>query len=165
MDEKAGLGWLDSHLLKATQPLLSTPWTLDLDATVKCLHGKQEDAVIGYNPKKPGRPSHTYHSALMANTRLALSVEVMPGNETAPSHSMPGIWAWLDGLSKAERPTLMRGDLAFGTDAVTGEAEVRGQHYLTKLLLTKNVKALIRKRFGGAGGPMPDKDGKVWMTN
>jgi hypothetical protein len=53
MDERAGLGWLDSHLLSATQPLLSTPWILDLDATVKCLYGKQEGAVIGYNPKKP----------------------------------------------------------------------------------------------------------------
>jgi Transposase DDE domain group 1 len=87
----------------------------------------------------------------MASTRLALSVEVMPGNETAPSHSMPGILAWLDGLSTAERPTLMRGDIAFGTDAVMGEAERRGQAYLTKLLLTKNVKALIQKRFGNTG--------------
>jgi Transposase DDE domain group 1 len=151
MDEKAALGWLDEHLMKTTRPLLTTPWILDLDATVKCLYGKQEGALIGYNPKKPGRPSHTYHSALMANTRLALSVEVMPGNETAPSHSMPGIWAWLDGLSKAERPTLMRGDIAFGTEPVMCQAEARDQHYLTKLRLTKNVKALIKKRFGDAG--------------
>ena len=91
MDETAATAWLDEHLGRTTQPLLSTPWVLDLDATVKCLYGKQEGAVVGYNPKKPGRPSHSYHSALMANTRLALAVEVMPGNETAPLHSMPGI--------------------------------------------------------------------------
>lgn len=151
MEETAGLAWLDSHLQKTTKPLLSTPWILDLDATVKCLYGKQEGALIGYNPRKPGRPSHCYHSALMANTRLALSVDVMPGNETAPMHSMPGIWAWLDGLSKAERPTLMRGDIAFGTEPVMCQAEARDQHYLTKLRLTKNVKALIRKRFGDVG--------------
>ena len=58
---------------------------LDLDTTVKCLYGKQEGAVVGYNPHKPGRPSHRYHSALMANTRLALGVEVMPANASAPS--------------------------------------------------------------------------------
>lgn len=92
MDESAGVAWLDAHLAKTTQPLLSTPWILDLDTTVKCLYGKQEGALVGYNPKKPGRPSHSYHSALMANTRLALAVEVMAGNETAPVHSMPGIW-------------------------------------------------------------------------
>lgn len=151
MEEAAGLAWLDAHLLETTKPLLTTPWILDLDATVKCLYGKQEGALIGYNPKKPGRPSHCYHSALMANTRLALSVDVMPGNETAPSHSMPGIWAWLDGLSKDERPTLMRGDIAFGTEPMMCQAEARGQHYLSKLRLTKNVKGLIRKRFGDAG--------------
>jgi hypothetical protein len=150
MEETAGLAWLDAHLQKTTKPLLTTPWILDLDATVKCLYGKQEGALLGYNPKKPGRPSHCYHSALMANTRLALSVEVMPGNQTAPSHSMPGIWGWIDGLPKAERPTLMRGDIAFGTDAVMSQAEARGQHYLTKLRLTKNVKALIQKRFWDA---------------
>ena len=41
--------------------------------------------MVGYNPHKPGRPSHRYHSALMANTRLALGVEVMPANASAPS--------------------------------------------------------------------------------
>ena len=147
MDESAGVAWLDRHLAKTTRPLLATPWILDLDATVKCLYGKQEGAVLGYNPKKPGRPSHSYHSALMANTRLALAVEVMAGNETAPMHGMPGIWAWLDSLPEAERPALLRGDVAYGSDAVLREAEIRDQPYLTKLRLTKNVKGLIQKLF------------------
>ena len=147
MDESAGVAWLDAHLAKTTRPLLATPWILDLDATVKCLYGKQEGAVLGYNPKKPGRPSHSYHSALMANTRLALAVEVMAGNETAPMHSMSGIWAWLDSLPEAERPALLRGDVAYGSEAVLREAEVRDQPYLTKLRLTKNVKRLIKTLF------------------
>jgi len=147
MDEPTGVAWLERHLGKTTQPLLSTPWVLDLDATVKCLYGKQEGAVVGYNPKKPGRPSHCYHSALMANTRLALAVEVMAGNETAPSHSMPGIWAWLDELPKEQRPALLRGDVAFGNESVMREAEARDQAYLSKLRMTKNVKSLIKKLF------------------
>jgi len=151
MEESAGIAWLDWHLAQTTQPLLATPWILDLDATVKCLYGKQEGAVVGYNPKKPGRPSHSYHSALMANTRLALAVEVMPGNETAPTHSMPGIWAWLDSLPKAERPALLRGDVAYGSESVMREAETRDQPYLTKLRLTKNVKGLIKKLFRSNG--------------
>ena len=147
MDESGGVAWLEQHLAKTTQPLLRTPWILDLDATIKCLYGKQEGALVGYNPKKPGRPSHCYHSALMANTRLALAVEVMAGNETAPSHSMPGIWAWLDALPKAERPALLRGDIAYGSEHVMREAEAREQAYLTKLRLTKSVKTLIKKLF------------------
>ena len=147
MEESSGVAWLDAHLAKTTRPLLTTPWILDLDATVKCLYGKQEGAVVGYNPKQPGRPSHCYHSALMANTRLALAVEVMAGNATAPTHSMPGIWAWLDALPKAERPALLRGDVAYGSESVLCEAEARDQPYLTKLRLTKNVKGLIKKLF------------------
>jgi hypothetical protein len=151
LDESAGKDWLDRHLSKTTQPLLATPWILDLDATVKCLYGKQEAAVVGYNPKKPGRPSHSYHSALMANTRLALRVDVMAGNETAPLHSMTGIWAWLDSLPENERPTLLRGDVAYGNEAVLREAEIRAQPYLSKLKLTSNVKTLIKKLFRQSG--------------
>jgi hypothetical protein len=151
MDEGAGVAWLETHLARTTQPLLSTPWILDLDTTVKCLYGKQQGALVGYNPKKPGRPSHSYHSALMANTRLALAVEVMAGNETAPMHSMPGIWTWLDSLPKAQRPALLRGDVAYGSESVLREAEAREQPYLTKLRLTKNVKGLIKKLFRGEG--------------
>ena len=147
IEESVGVAWLDRHLAKTTRPLLATPWILDLDATVKCLYGQQEGAVLGYNPKKPGRPSHSYHSALMANTRLAFTVEVMAGNETAPMHHMPGIWAWLDSLPEAERPALLRGDVAYGSDAVLREAEARDQPYLTKLRLTKNVKRLIKTLF------------------
>ena len=147
IDEAAGIAWLDEHLGKTTRPLLSTPWILDVDGTVKCLYGKQEGAIIGYNPKKPGRPSHCYHSALMANTRLALRVEVMAGNETAPKHSMPGLWAWLDTLPKEERPTLLRGDIAYGNEGVLCEAEARDQDYLSKLKLTSNVKRMIKKLF------------------
>ena len=147
IDESLGVAWLERHLAKTTQPLLTTPWILDLDATVKCLYGKQEGPVVGYNPKKPGRPSHRYHSALMANTRLALAVDVLPGNETAPLHSMPGIWAWLDALPNAERPALLRGDVAYGSESVLREAEARDQPDLTKLRLTKNVKALIKTLF------------------
>src|SRR3989337_4115738 len=35
IEESAGIAWLDRHLAKTTQPLLTTPWILDLDATVK----------------------------------------------------------------------------------------------------------------------------------
>jgi hypothetical protein len=37
---------------------LKTPWILDIDTTIKPLYGKQEGAEVGYNPHKPGRPSH-----------------------------------------------------------------------------------------------------------
>jgi hypothetical protein len=70
---------------------LREPWILDVDTTVKPLYGHQEGAVVGYNPKKPGRPSHTYHSYMLANLRLVLEVEVQAGNQHAAKHSAPGL--------------------------------------------------------------------------
>jgi hypothetical protein len=83
----------------------------------------------------------------MANMRLALTVDVLPGNEMAPLHSMPGICAWLDALPKEARPAVLRGDVTYGSESVLCEVEARDQPYLTKLRVTKNVKALINTWF------------------
>src|SRR6266404_1082412 len=96
--EEAGRAWLQEQLDYCTRPLLREPWILDVDTTVKPLYGHQEGAVVGYNPKKPGRPSHTYHSYILANLRLVLEVEVQAGNQHAAKHSAPGLWTLLDRL-------------------------------------------------------------------
>jgi len=61
IDEAAGVDWLQQHLHHCFDPLLQEEWILDCDTTVKPLYGHQQGAEIGYNPHKPGRPSHTYH--------------------------------------------------------------------------------------------------------
>ena len=58
MEEEASANWLQQHLKASYEPLLKEPWVLDVDTTVKVLYGHQQDAVVGYNPTKPGRPSH-----------------------------------------------------------------------------------------------------------
>ncbi len=71
-----GTSWLQDHLDDTARPLLSEPWMLDCDTTIKQIYDHQEGAVVSYNPKKPGRPSHACHAFLMAGTRLVLDVEV-----------------------------------------------------------------------------------------
>jgi hypothetical protein len=72
VEDTAGADWMQAHLDASVHPLLSAPWILDVDVTVKPLYGTQEGAEIGYNPKKPGRPSHAYHTYQMAGLRLIL---------------------------------------------------------------------------------------------
>lgn len=147
MDESCGMQWLKKHLGRGYEALLGLPWILDGDTTVKPLYGHPEGAVVGYNPKKPGRPSHAYHSYLMANTRLVLDVEVQAGNATASSYSAPGLWALLDRIPRSNWPAFFRGDSGWGTEGFMSRAEKRGLAYLCKLRLTRNVKRLIEKAF------------------
>lgn len=143
IEETAGVHWLQEQMYSCYSPLLSQPWILDADVTIKPLYGKQEGAVIGYNPHKPGRPSHTYHTYMIANLRLILEVEVQAGNQSASSYSAPGLWALLARIPRAHWPRFIRGDCDWGSDAVMTEAEQRGIDYLFKLRQSKNVKQLI----------------------
>ncbi len=145
IEEEAGAAWLRRHLDDCTAPLLAEPWILDMDTTVKPLYGRQEGAVVGYNPKKPGRPSHCYHTYSLAGPRLVLDVDVRAGNEHTSKHSAPGLWALLDRTARDCWPTLLRGDASFGNEPIMHEAEQRGLAYLFKLRLTANVRRAIER--------------------
>jgi hypothetical protein len=145
MEEHAGLAWLGSELRACVEPVLSQPWILDIDSTVKTIYGHQEGAQIGYNPHKPGRPSHVCHSYFMANTRLCLGVDVRDGKEHAAKYGLEGMWGLLDALPRTHWPAFVRGDCAYGNERWLGEAEARLQPYLFKLKHSAKVKTLVRQ--------------------
>jgi hypothetical protein len=140
--------WLKKQLKASYEPLLEEPWALDMDTTVKPLYGHQQDAKRGYNPSKPGRPSHAYHTSFIGHLRMVLDVEVQAGNQTASSYAQPELWELLDGLPEPSRPAFLRGDCAWGTERAMDGAERRSIPYLFKLKQTANVKKLIGKLFG-----------------
>jgi Transposase DDE domain group 1 len=151
IDEAEGIAWLQRHLDLCTEPLLGEGWVLDADTTVKPLYGRQEGAVLGYNPKKPGRPSHTYHSFILSNLRLVLDVDVMAGNQHTANHAGPGLWALLQRIGRDRWPRLLRADKGFASDALMLRCEEEGLPYLMRLRLTKNVKRAIERLAGGGG--------------
>jgi hypothetical protein len=126
LDETKGNEWLQRHLHHVYAPLLSVPWILDADVTIKPLYGHQEGAELGYNPHKPGRPSHTYHTFLIANLRLVLDVEVQPGNQHHSKFSAPGLWHLLERIGRARWPRLLRGDRDWGTEGNMQRCEQEG---------------------------------------
>ena len=143
-DAEACQAWQQKHLRLTYEPLLAEPYILDIDTTVKPLYGKQEGAAIGFNAKKPGRPSHVYHTYFIANLRLVLDSEVQAGNRQAAEHTQPGLWRLFDSLPKAYWPAFLRGDCVFGNEAMIQACEQRQLPYLFKLRLTTKVKALIQ---------------------
>jgi hypothetical protein len=167
--EMEGCSWLDAHLSLSVAPLLDVPWILDADTTIKPVYGHQEGALLGYNPKKPGRPSHAYHTYLMAGLRQVVGVEVLAGDKHSATHAKPGLLKILDDLPEDRKPKLVRGDNAFGHDAMMEALESRGQPYLFKLRLTKNVKRYVARLFGqtlwhDAGQGWEGQDGELILA-
>ena len=133
------------------------------------MYGHQAGAEIGYNPTKPGRPSHTLHTYWIGNIRLVLDVEVQSGKASAAKHSLPRLCQLIERLVPEERPALVRGDSAFGNQGVMAEMERIEQHYLFKLRQTAGVKRLIERQWQqgdwqNAGQGFDAVEGKLRLT-
>lgn len=143
-DPAACAAWQTAALRATWLPALRHAWILDLDVTVKPIYGRQEGAEIGYNPQKPGRPSHAYHTLFVRHLRLVLDVEVRPGKQHAAAHSRGNLWRVWASLPKECRPWLVCGDASFGHEGLMADCETRGQKYLFRLRRSAGVKHLIR---------------------
>lgn len=81
--------------------------------------GAQQQAQLaraGYNPHKPGRPSHAIHTYRIGNMRLVIDAQLDSGDRHSPLHGRSGLVALLEGMPKDHRPQLVRGDSAFGSE-------------------------------------------------
>ena len=143
-DPVACARWQTGALRQTWLPALRHPWIMDMDATVKPLYGHQEGAQIGYNPHKPGRPSHAYHSLFVRGLRLVLDVEVHSGKQTAATHGRENLWRVWDNLPVECRPWLMCGDSSYGHEGLLAECQARQQKYLFRLRQTVGVKQLVQ---------------------
>jgi len=143
--------WLSRHEREVYEVLLSFRYILDIDNTVKPIYGHQEGAELGYNPAKSGRPSHNYHSFFIGRARIALGVEVLPGKQHSGRCGMKRLWALIDALPPNLWPSLLRGDVGYGSDANMREAESRGIVYLFKIKRSTHVRRLFRSLADGPG--------------
>jgi len=143
--------WIDKQTGKTFDALLEHEWVLDLDATVKTLYGRQEEARLGYNPAKPGRPSHVYQAMVLSAAKLVLNVDVQAGNQTASQYAQPALWGWLEARDRKQWPTFVRGDIAHGNEQMMEGCERRDLRYLFKLRQTKGVAELVARRAARGG--------------
>jgi len=128
--------------------VLKEPWICDVDVTIKTIYGHQEGAEVGYNPHKPGRPAHAYHTFFISRLRLALDVVVAPGKQSHSQAVRPNLWRWWEKLEPECRPHLMRFDCGFANEDFLLGCEDRHQKYLSRLRMTRGVQQLI----GALGG-------------
>src|SRR5882724_4665820 len=144
--------WMREQLKNSIAQATATPWILDCDTTIKVLYGKQDGAVVSYNPHKLGRPSHAIHTYWIGNLRLVLDAQLEPGNRHSPVHARPGLMALLEGLPQAQRPKLVRGDCAFGSEGEMSALEAIEQPYLFKRRQSAGVKRLVKRQWSRRDG-------------
>ena len=160
IDEASSMAWMRPALMHSVRQAL--PWVLDIDATVKPLYGRQEGAQTGYNPAKPGRPSHVLHTFWMGDLRLVLDVQVNSGKQHTSVHAKAALGRLLDELSDgpdSRRPALVRGDSGYGNEGILLELERREQPYLLRLRQTANVQRLVAQQFARQDWGLADNQG------
>ncbi len=138
--------WMRGALMSSVRQALDRPWVLDLDATIKPLYGHQEGAEVGYNPHKPGRPSHVLHTFWVGNLRLVLDAVLSSGKRHSSGHGKAAMARLLDELGE-QAPALVRGDCGYGFEDIIDVCEQRDLRYLLRLRKTANVKRLIERLF------------------
>jgi hypothetical protein len=157
-DPAACAAWQTQALQSTWLPALRHDWILDLDVTVKPIYGHQEGAEVAYNPHKPGRPSHAYHTLFVRHLRLVLDVQVRSGKEHAATHGRENLWRLWDGLPQECRPWLVCGDASYGNEGLMADCEAHGQKYLFRLRRSVGVKQLVRQ-LESQGGWRPAVNG------
>ena len=79
LDHEKAEVWLKQHLTVPLHPVMQEGWILDVDSTIKPIYDKQEGAEVGYNPHKPGRPSHSYTYLHARQPALGFGCRCHPG--------------------------------------------------------------------------------------
>jgi hypothetical protein len=92
-------------------------YTLDVDSTIHTRYGSQQGANKGYNPRKPGRPSHHPLMGFVAETNMVANYWQRSGNAHT-ANNLEGFLA--DTLSKLAGKTigLLRADSGFYSKSV-----------------------------------------------
>lgn len=101
--------------------------------------GNQEGTAKGYNPKRPGRPSHHPLLAFVSDVRMIASYWLRPGNTVANTNC----FAFLeDTLSRLENKTvgLVRMDSGFFTKEILDFLEYKNLRYIIACRFNNRIK-------------------------
>ena len=119
--------------------LLFDNYTLDFDSAVMVREGNQQGTAKGYNPKRPGLPSHHPLLAFVSEVRMVANYWLRPGNTAASTNYL----AFLeDTLSRLENKKvgLVRMDSGFFTKEILDFLEYKKMHYIVACLFNNRIK-------------------------
>lgn len=117
--------------------------TLDLDSTILCRYGEQEGSLKGYNPKKPGRPSHHPLVAFLAEGRRLLWATLRSGNSGSANGGVEFLRQAMTVLPEGQQIGLVRADAGFFEKRLLEYLESQELPYIIVARLTAVVRKLV----------------------
>jgi hypothetical protein len=132
--------------LGAMRPIL-LGHTLDLDSTVFCRYGAQQDGSLkGHNPITHGRPSHHPLVAWLSERRRLLWATLRAGHAGTANGAREFLAQALTMLPARHRIGLVRADAGFFVTAFLRVLETRDLPYIIVARLTPLVRKLVIHR-------------------
>ena len=119
--------------------LMFDNYTLDFDSTVIVREGNQEGAVKGYNPKRPGRPSHHPLLAFISDVRMIANYWLRPGNTSSSTNYIAFLEDTLSRLGN-KRVGLVRMDSGFFAKDILDCLEKKKIHYIVACRFNNRIK-------------------------
>ena len=116
--------------------------TLDLDSSVLTRYGKQEGSLVGYNPNKPGRPSHHPIMAFVADLRMVAHSWLRPGNTGSSNGARDFLSETVTILGK-HHIGLLRADSGFFDGKFIDDVETRRLDYIMAVRMNPVIKGRI----------------------
>jgi Transposase DDE domain group 1 len=121
---------------------------LDVDTTVETVFGQQEEALPGYNPRYPGRPSYHPILAQCAETGTVVGAKLRPGNTAFGADDASTVGYWLDRMkatASTKTSVRVRIDSAGDCAQLMKAVATRGAEFVTKARATEDLASAVAR--------------------
>ena len=132
---------LRQRLVGHPEPL--STMIFDLDSTVLTVYGHQEQAAVGFNPKKRGRPSYLPLLCVEGQTGDCWAADYHPGNTHVATVTIP-LWdAARAKVPPSVRTVRVRADSAFYAGEIIEALEARRAGYTIVARMTRPLQQRV----------------------
>ena len=115
---------------------------VDIDTTVEPLFGQQEGALVGYNPRYPGRNSYHPILAVIAETGACIGARLRPGNVGLGADDAKLIQTYVQrAVAHAPQGTMTVARVDSGADCaeILSALDESGAYFIVKAHLTPDI--------------------------
>lgn len=117
---------------------------LDLDSTVNDRYGEQEGSRKGYNPRRPGRPSHHPILAMLAHSKVILHTWLRSGDASPMRGAVEFLGEVLAKLPESFSLRAVRADSGFFSAEFLSALEEHNLLYAVAVRARRDIQNLIR---------------------